>query len=118
MTGLAYGDWASGGNRYGIVVEGPAAFNGPLTDVGTITIQGNNSYGSVRQWADERQLMMLDVTPANGSNPTSVQNGSINVTGNNDIGLYVSPTGADNGNIRITSITARGIDAAGRGDRR
>ncbi len=115
-TGLAYGDWASGGNRFGILVGGPLAFTGNLTDTGTITIQGNGSYGLLVDAPVNGQITMLNVTPVNGSTPASVQNGSINVTGNGDIGVYVSPNGSVNnfgGVFRITSVTARGIGAEG-----
>ncbi|MEO7027501.1 MAG: hypothetical protein ABI056_08105, partial [Caulobacteraceae bacterium] len=113
LTGLAYGDWASGGNRYGIAVGGPGTFTGGITETGAITIQGNSSYGMLLDAPITGNLTMLTVTPASGSTAATVQNGSITVTGNDVIGLYVTNNAGVGGNIRVTGTTARGINAQG-----
>lgn len=119
ITGVPYGDWASGGNRIGVLVTGAGAFNGSITDTGTITVQGNNSEGILINAPITGDLMMLTVTPpvAPATTPT-VAAGSISVTGNNVIGLDITPTGGvqgvggpSNDSIRITSIQARGAGA-------
>ncbi len=112
-TGIAYGNWASGGNRIGILVTGSQPFNGGITTTGAISIQGNNSYGIVVDDSITGSLLSLTVTPASGATAASVANGSITVTGNGVAGLYVTPNGGVGGNVRITSITANGIGARG-----
>ena len=119
ITGIQYGDWASGGNRTGVLVTGAGVFNGSITDTGTMTVQGNNSFGIVINAPITGDLMMLTVTPpvAPATTPT-VASGSISVTGNNVIGLDITPSGGVQGvggpgddGIRITSILARGQGA-------
>jgi hypothetical protein len=119
ITGIPYGNWASGGNRIGILVTGAGAFNGSITDTGAMTVQGNNSEGILINAPITGDLMMLTVTPpvAPATTP-AVAAGSISVTGNGVVGLDVTPNGAVEGTggpggfgIRINQITARGTGA-------
>ena len=112
-TGIAYGDWASGGDRTGILVTGPGSFAGSLFNTGVISVVGNSSYGILVNAPILGDFHSLVVTPAAGSTAASVANGSITVTGNNVVGFYVTPNGGVGGNAFITSITARGINAKG-----
>jgi hypothetical protein len=112
-TGIAYGDWASGGNRTGILVTGSGSFAGSLFNTGVISVVGNSSYGILVNAPILGDFHSLVVTPAAGSTAASVANGSITVTGNNVVGFYVTPTGGVGGNAYVTSITARGINAKG-----
>ncbi len=112
-TGIAYGDWASGGNRTGILVTGPGSFSGSLFNTGAISVVGNSSYGILLNAPILGDFHSLVVTPATGSTAASVASGSITVTGNNVVGFYVTPTGGIGGNAFVTAITARGINAKG-----
>ena len=110
--GLIDGDFASGGNRYGIAVRGSSPFVGGIATSGGITVHGNASYGIYIAAPITGDLQMLSVTPATttGGTPTVV-NGSINVIGNNSIGLAVTPTGGIGGNVGITGVSSTGIAA-------
>jgi len=112
-TGIAYGDWASGGNRVGILVTGPGSFSGSLFNTGAISVTGNDSYGILIGAPILGDFHSLVVTPAAGSTAATIANGSITVTGNNVIGLAITPTGGVSGNVWVTSITARGVNAKG-----
>jgi len=123
ITGLPYGNWASGSNRVGMFVTGAQPFNGSITDTGVVTVQGNNSEGILINAPITGDLTMLTVTPPTTTGGAStIASGTINVTGDNVVGLDVTPTGAVQGTgalapgalpfgMRITSITARGIGA-------
>jgi hypothetical protein len=112
-TGIAYGDWASGGNRTGILVSGPGSFAGSLFNTGAISVVGNSSYGILVDAPILGDFHSLVVTPAAGSTAATVATGSITVTGNNVVGFDVTPNGGIGGNAYITTITARGIGAQG-----
>ena len=56
LDGLIDGNFASGGNRYGIVVSGAAPFVGGITNTGNITVRGNGSDGVLDPGADHRRL--------------------------------------------------------------
>jgi hypothetical protein len=112
-TGIAYGDWASGGNRTGILVTGPGSFSGSLFNTGAISVVGNTSYGILVNAPILGDFHSLVVSPATGSTAATVARGSITVTGNNVVGFDVTPTGGISGSASITTITARGINAKG-----
>jgi hypothetical protein len=120
-TGIQFGNFASGGNRIGILVTGSQPFNGGIIDTNTINVQGNNSEGVLLDAPITGSYDMLTVTPSTtaGASPV-VAAGSINVTGNNVIGLDIAPTGGvqgrggpGNDSLRITAITATGPGAQG-----
>jgi len=112
-TGTAYGNWASGGNRIGILVTGPGSFAGSFFNTGAISVVGNGSYGILMDAPILGDFHSLVVTPAAGSTAATVATGSITVTGNNVVGLDVTPNSGIGGNAYITTITARGIGAQG-----
>ena len=106
-NGLNTGVFAQGTNRIGIEVTGTSMFTGSIIDTGTITVMGNNSEGVSIQAPISGDWMSLVVTPVAGS----IANGSIAVTGQNTVGLQITPTGGVGGNMRITGITATGPGA-------
>lgn len=112
-TGIAYGDWASGGNRIGILVTGNGAFTGDITNSGAINVVGNNSYGIIVNAPVIGNFNSYVVTPATSSAAATIATGSITVTGNGVTGLYVSPNGGVSGNMTVTAITATGVGAKG-----
>jgi hypothetical protein len=112
-TGIAYGDWASGGNRTGILVSGPGSFSGSIFNTGVITVVGNTSYGILVNAPVLGDFHSLVVTPATGSTAATIANGTITVTGNSVVGFDVTPNGGIGGNAYLTTITARGIGAQG-----
>ena len=109
--GLIDGNFASGGNRYGIVYAGGAPVTGALVDTGTISIRGNASYGIQMFGPITGDLAMYQVTPATSTTTATIAAGSITILGNNSVGLYVAPSGGVGGNVLITSINATGTGA-------
>jgi hypothetical protein len=110
-NGLQTGAFAQGSDRIGIEVTGASPFVGSITDTGSVTVMGNDSEGVSIQAPITGDFMMLTVTPASGSTAASVKNGTITVTGQNDVGFQITPTGGVGGNIRLTSISATGPGA-------
>ncbi|MGI9170123.1 MAG: autotransporter domain-containing protein, partial [Caulobacteraceae bacterium] len=112
--GVVDGVFAQGSGRVGIKVTGAAPFTGGITSTGQINIQGNDSQGISIQAPITGDLLLLTVTPpaTTGGAPT-VANGLISVTGDNTVGLQVTFAGAVGGNVRITGVTARGVNAQG-----
>ncbi|MEO8927644.1 MAG: hypothetical protein ABI306_10835, partial [Caulobacteraceae bacterium] len=117
--GVVDGVFAQGSGRVGIAVTGSSAFNGSIVSTGLITIQGEGlptapSAGILIQAPITGDLSMLTVTPptTTGGTPT-VANGSIAITGDNTVGVQVTPTGGIGQNVRITGVTARGANAQG-----
>jgi len=93
------GPFASGNNRYGLRVTGPAPKTGDVLveTSGSILVEGNNSYG-------------VSIEAPLVGNLTNF--GTISVTGDNTRG--VSVTGPVTGNVNILgSVTARGENAVG-----
>lgn len=96
--GVVDGAWAAGSGRYGIRVVGPGAFTGDIfNEGGTITVEGNNSYGISVE------------TMLNGNLKSS---GKINITGDNSTAMAES--GGVSGNVFVSgSITANGAGVKG-----
>ncbi|WP_313103723.1 autotransporter domain-containing protein [Brevundimonas sp.] len=93
------GPFASGNNRYGLRVTGPAPKTGDILveTSGSILVEGNNSYGVSIEAPLVGKLTNF---------------GTISVTGDNTRG--VSVTGPVTGNVNILgSVTARGENAVG-----
>lgn len=112
--GVVDGVFAQGSNRIGIAVMGSAPFTGGITTTGAITIQGNTSEGISIQAPITSDLLMLTVTPpTTPGGPSTVANGSVSITGDNTTGVQVTSTGGVGGNVRITGVTARGLNAQG-----
>jgi hypothetical protein len=111
QDGLVTGAFATGTNRIGLEVLGPGTFTGSITNNGPITVIGNNSEGVSIQAPITGDFLSLVVTPATSSTAATVATGSITVTGQNAIGLQVTPTGGIGGNTRITAVSATGPGA-------
>lgn len=97
--GVPDGPWAKGSGRYGIRVTGPGAFTGDVfNEGGSITVEGNNSFGI----SVESQLV---------GNLKST--GQVNITGDNSVGIAES--GGVTGNVFIAgnAISADGQGAKG-----
>jgi hypothetical protein len=113
--GLNTGLFAQGTNRVGLEVTlptmGSATFNGTIFNTGQITVNGQNSQGVSIQAPISGDFTELVVTPASGSTAATVANGSITITGENSIGLQITPTGGVGENMRITGISATGPGA-------
>ena len=111
-TGLLYGPFAQGTNRTGILVSGNAPFNGGITVTGGITVNSQNAYGINIQSPITGSLLQQTVTPPTFTQATAgavvVSNGSINMLGENSIGLYIAPTGGVGGAIKLNGVNATG----------
>jgi hypothetical protein len=87
--------------RYGVLVSG-TGLSGALSNSGTITVQGNDSFGIVIE------------APVLGG---LTQAGAITVTGDNNVGLYTSPTGVISGgavaNTSTNTTAPNGISITG-----
>lgn len=96
--GVVDGPWAMGSGRYGVRVVGPGAFTGDILNTGgTITVEGNNSFGI----SVETQLI---------GNLKST--GQITITGDNS--AAIAETSGVTGNVQVTGpITANGQGAKG-----
>ena len=113
LDGLIDGNFASGGNRYGIVVSGGSPFSGGISETGTITVHGNGSYGVSIGAPITGDFQMIDAALATSTAAATITSGSISVLGDGDVGLYVAPTGGVGGNVRLSSVSATGIGAQG-----
>lgn len=123
-TGLLELPFAQGTNRTGIQVIGPGVFNGSITNIGTITIHGDNSFGVDIQAPITGDYQSLQVTPATSSAAESVLIGTITVLGGEPalngapatppvIGFHIGPAGGVGGNINLANISATGFGAEG-----
>ncbi len=110
-NGLATGAWAQGSNRTAFEVSGPGVVTGSITQTGPIIVKGNDSQGFFIQAPITGDLMMLTVTPATSSAAAIVNDGSVNITGDNTVGFQVTSGGGIGGKVRLTSISAQGIGA-------
>ena len=93
------GPFATGTGRYGVRVVGPSPFTGNVLveGTGTITVEGNNSYGLAVETGLNGKLQSL---------------GTIRVTGDNTAGIRT--TGPISGNVELSgSIAALGANATG-----
>ena len=113
QTGLLTGPFAQGTNRTGILVSGASPFKGGITVTSGITINGQNSYGINIQTPISGSLLQQTVTPSSFTTTTSVvvANGSINLTGENSVGLFIAPTGGVGGAIKLAGVNATGTGA-------
>jgi predicted ribosomally synthesized peptide with SipW-like signal peptide len=115
--GLNTGDFASGGNRIGVLVTGTSPFTGNFIDTGTITVQGNSAQsltstaGVLIDAPITGTFLMETETGPVTSSTAAVAAGSISVTGNNTVGLLVTPNGSIGGSVHLTGITATGVNA-------
>jgi hypothetical protein len=123
-TGLLELPYAQGTNRTGIQVVGPGVFTGSITNIGTITIHGDSSFGVDIQAPITGDYQSLQVTAATSSTAETVLLGSMTVLGGEPplngapatgpvIGFHVAPTGGVGGNITLGNISATGFGAQG-----
>ena len=123
-TGLLLLPYAQGNNRTGIQVVGPGVFTGSITNIGTITIHGDNSFGVDIQAPITGDYESLQVTPATTTAAANVLLGTITVLGGEPplngapatgpvIGFHVGPSGGVGGNVTLGNISATGFGAEG-----
>jgi len=134
-NGLYTGLFAQGSNRIGLEVTGSGAFTGNnesvttasgaiivngVTNVGTIEVNGNNSYGvyiTAPIAGDFMSVGCILCTATNASTtPTTapvVLGGTITVTGQQAVGFEITPTGGVSGNVRLSAVSATGPGAQG-----
>jgi hypothetical protein len=121
-TGLLELPYAQGTGRTGIQVIGPGVFTGGITNIGTITIHGDASFGVDIQAPITGDYVSTQVTPATGSTAETVVTGSITTLGGEPalngapataptIGFHVGPAGGIGGNVNIANISATGFGA-------
>ena len=123
-TGLLQLPFAQGMNRTGIQVVGPGVFTGSITNIGTMTVHGDNSFGVDIQAPITGDYQSLQVTAATSTTAASVLLGSITVVGGEPalngapatapaIGFHIAPTGGVGGNVTIANVSATGFGAQG-----
>ncbi len=100
------GEWATGTGRFGILLE-PGTFTGNISSTGSITIEGNDSYGIVLNG-------LLDGNGTTTGNLTTT--GAINVIGDDSVAVAIlgGAAGGVAGDVHISSnITASGEGTRG-----
>jgi hypothetical protein len=112
-SGVLTGPFAQGTNRTGILVSGASPFNGGITFTGGLTVNSQNAYGINIEAPITGSLLMQTVSPTSFTSATTVvvTGGSINMLGENSVGLYVAPTGGVGGNVKITGVNATGTNS-------
>lgn len=119
LDGLIDGNFASGGNRIGILVSGTSPFVGGIASSGSITVRGNASYGVLIQAPITVDFQMINAALANGTTAATATNGSITITGDHSFGLLVAPTTTGGspvsigGNVRLSTINVSGVATQG-----
>jgi len=99
-SSIVHGAFAEGSGRYGIYLKGTDAFTGDVTNSGTITIEGNDSYGILLESPLIGNLINSGSISIVGDDSTGIkiaggvtgnvtQSGSISVQGENSVGLSV-----------------------------
>jgi hypothetical protein len=97
---IVHGAFAEGSNRYGIYVQGTSAFTGDIASSGSITIEGNDSYGIYLQAPLVGTLNHAGTISVTGDNSYGIrvsggvsgdvlQTGTVSVTGENSVGLAI-----------------------------
>jgi hypothetical protein len=108
--GLITGVFAQGTNRRGIEVVGPGTLTGGITNEGTITVHGDNSYGvDIEAPITGSYTSLTVITPATATTDGVTSVGSIVVLGDNSVGLMVSPTSGVGGGMQLTGINVSGV---------
>jgi hypothetical protein len=132
-NGLYTGLFAQGSNRIGLQVIGSGVFTGNnqsvtatdgtiivngVTNIGTITVNGNNSEGvyiAAPIVGNFLSIGCFNCTTTNASTTPStapiVATGSITVTGQQAIGFEMTSTGGISGNLRLGAVSATGPGA-------
>lgn len=104
--GIVDGPWSKQTGGIGIEVKG-GVFTGSIAHPGGITINGNGSAGISIESEVTGSLLERTTTT------TTVAQGTISVTGSNAVGVIITKSGQVDGDVRLTSVTARGDGAKG-----
>jgi hypothetical protein len=108
---ITNGPFANGGNRTGIEINGPGAFNGTVFNSGSITIIGENSAGIAVDTALNGDLDEVGTIAIVGGTPTYNGNQVVNA-GNVSYGVHA--IGPISGNVTVIgTISATGQNATG-----
>ncbi|HWF01452.1 MAG TPA: autotransporter outer membrane beta-barrel domain-containing protein [Caulobacteraceae bacterium] len=109
-TGLLYGAYASGAYRNGVQVIGATPWVGNIITTGSITVNGNDSYGVAILGPMTGAFTMQTVSPTTFTSSTTVTlaDGSITALGSGSTGFYIAPAGSISGNVTLQSISATG----------
>jgi hypothetical protein len=91
--GLIQAPFASGTGRYGIETQG--AFNGGIANGGTITVQGNNSYGIA---------VLGGLGVGSSGSASNLITGGVTLTGDHNYGVFTA--GEITGSVQINGATA------------
>ena len=113
LDGLIDGNFASGGNRFGIVVAGASPFTGSIFEYGAITVHGNASDGVLIQAPITGDFQMVNAALASGTTAATLSSGSISIVGDHSVGLNITPSGGVGGNVRLAAINVSGVGAQG-----
>ena len=121
-TGLLELPYAQGTTRTGIQVVGPGVFTGGITNIGSITVHGDASFGVDIQAPITGDYQSTQVTPATSTVAESVLIGSITTLGGEPalsgaaatlptIGFHIASTGGVGGNVDIANVSSTGFGA-------
>jgi hypothetical protein len=108
--GLIDGAFAQGTNRIGIQVVGASPFVGDISNLGTITVHGDNSAGVSIEAPITGSFRSLLLNPASGTTAATLTQGSIAVLGDNSVGFQITPTGAVGGDLTLSGVSATGVN--------
>jgi len=110
--GVVDGPWSKQTGGTGVQVSG-GVFTGGLTNTGGITVQGNGGRGISIQSEMTGSLLGFTVSPLpiTSSSNSTITSGSVNVTGDNAIGVSVTTTGKVDGDVKLGTVTAQGAGA-------
>jgi hypothetical protein len=121
-TGLLELPYAQGTARTGIQVVGPGLFTGGVTNIGTITVHGDASFGVDIQAPITGDYQSTQVTPATSTAAESIVVGSITTLGGEPalgsapataptIGFHIAASGGVGGNVDIANVSSTGFGA-------
>jgi hypothetical protein len=100
--GILDGPFAKGTGRYGMRVMGPGVFTGKFTNSGSVTVEGNDSFGISLESA-----MVGDV----------LNSGAIRITGDNTTGFRTTSSITGDlrfqGTVNATGAGSKGVDLGG-----
>ncbi|MCE3288625.1 MAG: autotransporter protein [Caulobacter sp.] len=117
------GDFATGTGRYGIRVSGAGTVIGDIESSGSITVEGNDSYGVSLETALDGNLVIGGAVTVTGDNAVGVNvaapvsdrvevGGSLSVHGENAVGVDIA---AEAGSVHLqSSISSTGYRYASR----
>ncbi|MBS0412327.1 MAG: hypothetical protein JSR86_20580, partial [Proteobacteria bacterium] len=112
--GVVDGPWSKQTGGTGIQVTG-GVFTGGVTNTGGITVQGNGGRGISIDSEMTGSLLGFTVSPLpiTSSSNSTITSGSVNVTGDNAIGVSITSSGKVDGDVKLGAVTAQGAGATG-----